>query len=338
MDRRRFFAVAVGAGIGALAPYYLYRQLTEGLERGHVRVKDYLDAGERAALLAITPNEDFYITSKGATPSVDAAAWRLKIDGLVARPLELTLAQIRALPPIERYLTLECISNPVGGKYIGNALWRGVELGPLLDQVQVNSEARYAVLYGADGYSTGIPLARLLEPVNFLALEMNGEPLPRAHGYPLRIFIPGKYGMKQPKWLTRIEFVDQAYLGYWERQGWSDVAERKIQSTIEEPNDGARIRGTSFILTGYAITDLAGIKAVEVSFDDGHTWQAANIFSNPSPQVWTFWKYVWVNPPKGKHALRVRARDGRGRVQPAEESDAFPEGSSGLHHVRIEVL
>lgn len=338
MDRRRFLTVAMGTGVGAVVPYFVYRQLAGDLQRGHVRVKDYLNAGERAALLAITPNEDFYITSKGASAWVNAEAWRLKIDGLVEKPLEFTLSQIRGLPAIERHLTLECISNPVGGKYIGNALWGGVELKPLLEQAGVKPGAHYAVLYGADGYSTGIPLERILNPVNFLAYQMNGVALPRDHGFPLRIFIPGKYGMKQPKWLTRIEFVNEAYLGYWEKQGWSDKAERRLQSVIDDPGDGARIRGTNFVLTGYAIADLAGIKAVEISFDDGRTWQPASIFSNPSPQVWTFWKYVWVNPARGKYTLRVRAISGRGQVQTAQNSDAFPEGSSGYHRVKIEVV
>lgn len=338
MDRRRFISVAMGAGVGALVLYYLYRQVMGDLRRGHVRVKDYLEGGERAALLAITPNEDFYITSKGSAPSVNVEAWRLKIDGLVEKSQEFTLRQILELPAIERYLTLECISNPVGGKYIGNAVWRGIELKPLLEQAKIKPEAHYAVLYAADGYSTGIPVERMLNPANFLAYEMKGEPLPREHGFPLRIFIPGKYGMKQPKWLTRIEFVNQAYLGYWEEQGWSDKAERRIQSVIDDPADGGKIRGANFVLTGYAITDLAGIKAVELSFDDGRSWQPASIFSNPSPQVWTFWKYVWVNPANGKYTLRVRALDGRGQLQTAQNADPFPEGASGYHRVKIQVL
>jgi DMSO/TMAO reductase YedYZ molybdopterin-dependent catalytic subunit len=337
MERRRFLRIVAGGGVGLMLPYALYHYLEAGMNSGHIGVKDYLKYGPQAALRAITPNADFYLTSSRGEPAVDAAKWSLVVDGLVEQPLRFTYDEVRKLPPYETTLTLECISNSVGGNAIGNARWRGTLLKPLLDRARAKPSAVYAVLYGAEGYTTGIPLERILRPENFLAYEMNGERLPRQHGFPLRIFLPGKYGMKQPKWLTRIEFVDKEYLGYWEYQGWSNNAERQTQSVIDDPGDGARISGGNFVITGYAVADESGVSRVEISADGGQTWQPVEIFSNPSPYVWAFWKYVWANPPQGKHTLTVRATDGRGQVQTAARASEWPSGATGYHSVTVNV-
>jgi DMSO/TMAO reductase YedYZ molybdopterin-dependent catalytic subunit len=338
MERRRLITLAGAAGVGILLPYSFYRYLAHGIHLKHIGVSDYLDAGPEAALRAITPAGDFYLMSSNGEPRVDAAEWSLTIDGLVEQPLRFSYDEIRAQPPHETHLTLECISNPLGGRYIGNARWRGTRLLPLLERAQPQREAAYAVLYGADGFSSGHPLPRILAPENFLAWEMNGEPLPRKHGFPLRIFLPGKYGMKMPKWLTRIEFVDREYLGYWERQGWSNSAERQVRAIVDDPRDAAHISGSVFILTGYAVAGAAGVAGVDISFDDGRNWRPVEIFSNPIPsQMWAFWKYVWADPPKGKHTIRVRATDGEGRVQTAERSGEWPDGVTGHHSITVTV-
>lgn len=337
MERRTFIAIAGAAGVGVLLPYTFYRYLAYGLNVRHIGVKEYLDTGPEAALSAITPAGDFYLMSSNGEPRVDAEAWSLVIDGLVEHPLRFNYNELRALPPYETHLTLECISNPIGGRYIGNARWRGTRLLPLLERAAIKPEAAYAVLYAADGFSSGHPLDRILRDDNFLAWEMNGEPLPRKHGFPLRIFLPGKYGMKMPKWLTRIEFVDREYLGYWERQGWSNNAERQLRAVVDDPRDAARISGSVFVLTGYAVAGAAGVERVELSFDDAE-WQLVEIFSNPIPsQMWAFWKYVWVDAPKGQHTIRVRAIDREGRVQTAERSGEWPDGITGHHAITVHV-
>jgi len=339
MERRRFISIIGGAGAGILLPYALYRYLMAGTNVGPIGVRDFLKDGPQAALRAITPAGDLYIMSSHGDPAVDAAKWSLRIDGLVDNPLQFSYDEVRRLPPYETCLTLECISNPIGGRYIGNAVWRGTLLKPLLERARPLADAVYAVLYAAEGYTTGHALASILLPENFLAYEMNGEPLAREHGFPLRIFIPGKYGMKMPKWLTRVEFVDHAYLGYWERQGWSNTADRQLRAVVDDPRGAAHISGASFIITGYAVADASGVSRVEVSTDSGRTWQAVEIFSNPLPsQVWAFWKYVWANPPKGKHTLQVRAIDGVGRTQTPERSGEWPAGATGYHTVTVEVL
>jgi DMSO/TMAO reductase YedYZ molybdopterin-dependent catalytic subunit len=339
MDRRKFISIVGGAGVGILLPYALHRYLALGTSAGRIGVKDFLKDGAQAALRAITPAGDLYVMSSHGNPSVNVANWSLVIDGLVENPLRFNYDEIRRLPPYQTYLTLECISNSIGGRYIGNAQWRGTLLRPLLDRARVKANAVYAVLYAAEGYTTGHSVARILRPENFLACEMNGEPLTREHGFPLRIFLPGKYGMKMPKWLTRIELVDKEYLGYWEHQGWSNAAERQLRAVVDDPHEAARISGASFVITGYAVADASGVSRVEISTDNGRIWQPVEIFSNPLPhQVWAFWKYVWVNPPKGKHTLEVRAIDGGGRAQTAERSGEWPAGATGYHTLTLEVL
>jgi DMSO/TMAO reductase YedYZ molybdopterin-dependent catalytic subunit len=337
MERRTFIIGAVAGGIGLLQYALVTRYMNRLREPRGFSVKDYLEQSDRAALLAITPNEDFYVTTKGEAPNVRAADWRLKIDGLVAQPLTLTLSELLAQPPLEKVLTLECISNPIGGHYLGNARWTGTPLRPLLDRVQPAKEAAYAILYGADGYSTGHPVERLWNAENFLAYQMNGEDLPRAHGYPVRIFIPGKFGQKQPKWITRIEFVNHAYLGYWENKGWSDECERWAHARFTDLQDGAKISGKSFVLTGYAVGNLDSIRAVEISFDDGKTWVATNLFSSPSALAWSFWKYVWVDPARGNYRILVRAVDGQGRLEGWEPREIFPNGATGQQALKITV-
>lgn len=152
-----------------------------------------------------------------------------------------------------------------------------------------------------------------------------------------RVFIPGKYGMKQPKWVTRIEFVNKAYLGFWESQGWSDHGERWAHARFTDLKDGAKISGKNFELTGYVAGNLDGIKAVEISFDGGETWQPANLFSNPSPLAWSFWKYIWIEPKPGHYKIAVRAIDGKGRVESYGPRDIFPDGATGQHVLKVTV-
>jgi len=337
MERRTFIIGAVAGGIG-LAEYGFVSRYMNGLRapRG-VSVRQFEKFQEQAALVAITPNEDFYVTSKGSTPRVDRALWRLKLDGLVAHPLSLSFTDLLSLPSIDRTLTLECISNPVGGTALGNARWTGTLLKPLLERAQPLPEAAHAILYAADGFSTGHPLERLWNEENFLAYKMNGEGLPPDHGYPARVFIPGKFGMKQPKWVTRIQMVNKAYLGYWETQGWSDVCERWAHARFTDLNDGAKISGQNFELTGYALGNLDGVRAVEISFDDGATWQKTNLFSNPSSLTWAFWKFLWVRPQPGAYKIRVRSIDGKGRIEGPEPQGTFPEGATGQQMMNVTV-
>jgi DMSO/TMAO reductase YedYZ molybdopterin-dependent catalytic subunit len=337
MERRTLIIGAIAGSIG-LFEYATVSRWMDGIgDPQGLSVKAYEKYGQRAALMAITPNDEFYITSKGFTPSVNREKWQLKFDGLVSHPFSINYLELLALPRIEKVYTLECISNPVGGNAIGNAQWTGTPLKPLLDRAAPSGEATHAAIYAADGFSTGHPLARLWNEENFIAYQMNGQDLPPVHGYPVRIFIPGKFGMKQPKWVTRIEVVKRPYSGYWESRGWSDLCERWAQGRFTDLKDGARISGRNFEFAGYAIGNLDGIRAVEISFDNGKSWNPTTLFSNPSPIVWTFWRYVWPNPKPGKYHIRVRAIDGKGRVEGPGPTSTFPSGATGQEAVTVRV-
>lgn len=278
----------------------------------------------------ITPNADFYVTSYGSTPRVDPNQWRLKIHGLVANPLQLDLAAVKAMPPVKETLTLECIGNPPNGTAIGNAVWVGPKLKPLLERARPSGKAVYAALRGADGYATGIPLEELLREENFLPCLMNGAALPPDHGFPLRIFIPGKYGMKQPKWLTEIELVDHEFIGYWEARGWSNSAWRKVNSGFFYPQvsynffnliaPAAKVTAP-VELAGWALAGPSGVRRVDLSTDDGATWNTAELAPAGSPYIWTVWKYRFAPRRAGAYKVRVRATDGEGRAQPPRDPD-----------------
>jgi DMSO/TMAO reductase YedYZ molybdopterin-dependent catalytic subunit len=338
MDRRRFISIAGGAGLGILLPYAVYRSLAYGFGAGHVNVEGYEQFGPEAALRAIAPVDQFYVTSSHGEPAVDVNKWSLTIDGLVTDPLHFEYDDIRKLPRYETTLTLECISNEIAGGLIDTADWRGTLLRPLLERAGLKPNAKFAILYAAEGYTTGHTAERLMRGANFLAYNMDGEPLTRIHGFPLRVLMPGIYGMNTPKWLTRIELVDKSHLGYWEWMGWSDTGERQLQFVIDDPHEAAQIEGQSFVVTGWAVTNAVGVAKVEISTDGGATWNPCQIFSNPMPsQVWAFWRYVWANPAQGKHEIQVRATDASGKLQTSSRSGEWPDGATGYHTVTVNV-
>ncbi|HYK63913.1 MAG TPA: molybdopterin-dependent oxidoreductase [Patescibacteria group bacterium] len=292
-----------------------------------------------------TPNANFYITSYASTPRVAAGSWRFKITGLVENPRQFSYADIRKLPKIDEMLTLECISNPPDGTAISNANWTGVRLRPLLEQAGVKPAAKFVAMRGADGYHTVLPVDELMRQENFLPYLMNGVPLPPDHGYPLRIFIPGKYGMKQPKWLTELEFADHEIPGYWEVRGWSDTCWRKVNSGFFSPRvegglfsifDKKAIVKAPLDIFGWALAGPSGIKRVEISSDDGATWRDAQLVENSSRYVWTVWKYHFAPRAAGDFKLRVRATDGEGVAQPPADPQTG-SGMSGQARIALEV-
>ena len=292
-----------------------------------------------------TPNDKFYITSYSSTPLVNVDSWRFTIKGLVENPKRFSYSDIQKLPKIDEKLTLECISNPPDGTAISNAVWTGVRLRPLLEQARVKPGARFVAMRGADGYHTVLPVDELMREENFLPYLMNSVPLPPEHGYPLRIFIPGKYGMKQPKWLTELEFADHEIPGYWEVRGWSDTCLRKVNSGFFSPRvEGGlmsifdkKAKVTAPVdIYGWALAGPSGIKRVEVSTDDGVTWRDAQLVENGSPYVWTVWKYRFAPRAAGDFMIRVRATDGNGVAQPPTDPQTG-SGMSGQARLAIEV-
>lgn len=285
---------------------------------------------------AVTPTDDFYIVSKNfsmfGNPVVDAERWRLEIDGFVARPFSLGYDELLALPAEEVYLTLSCISNEVGGPLISTALWRGVPLARMLERAGPLPEGARVSFLAADGYSSSVPLAVALARPAMVAYAMNGQPLPRSHGYPARVLLPGRYGMKCPKWLRGIRLVGDDDRGYWESRGWSDSAIVKTASRIDLPRRGAVVPAGRLPAGGIAFAGDRGVAGVEVSLDGGRSWARAATRPPLSPWTWVLWTWEARLPP-GQHELRVRAVDGRGEVQSEVVADPLPDGASGHHTI-----
>jgi DMSO/TMAO reductase YedYZ molybdopterin-dependent catalytic subunit len=285
----------------------------------------------------VTPTEDFYTVSKNfIDPQVAVGGWRLKIGGLVDRPLELTYDELTALPASEGYYTLMCISNEIGGDLWGNAHWRGVKLKYLLEQAGVHTDAYKAVFSAADDYKDSVRLDRALHPDALLAWEMNGEPLKREHGYPARLLIPGIYGMKNVKWLNGITIVADDFRGFWQNQGWDDAAPYQTESRIDAPRGRVSVAAGPLAVGGVAYAGDRGIQSVEVSSDGGRTWQPAQLKPGLSPYAWQLWRADLQLDPSVK-TLRVRATDGQGRPQTREENPPFPSGATGYHTITIAV-
>jgi DMSO/TMAO reductase YedYZ molybdopterin-dependent catalytic subunit len=289
--------------------------------------------------LEVTPTGQFYVVSKNFfDPTVDVAHWSLKVSGEVNTELKLSLDEfIKAAPAVERYQTLECISNEVGGDLISTAKWKGVRMKDVLTQAGVKQTARSVVLRSTDGYTESLPLEVAMDPESLLAYEMNGERLSQKHGAPVRVLILNRYGMKQPKWLVALELSDKDYTsvrGYWELQGWSIEAIVKTNSAFRVET----LEGSALMLGGWAFAGNRGISKVEFSPDDGKTWLPAALKEPPlGLNCWQFWSAEWKPPAPGDYAVKVRATDGKGQLQPAEATPTLPDGVQGYHTVKVHV-
>jgi DMSO/TMAO reductase YedYZ molybdopterin-dependent catalytic subunit len=289
------------------------------------------------AVPRITSLADFYKVSKNflSDPRLDAKQWHLSVEGLVNKPTVFSLNDIRALPSVEKQHTLTCISNDVGGDLIGNATWKGVRLADILQLVGVKEGVRKVALAGADGYEDSILLERAMNPGAVLVYEMDGAPLLPEHGFPLRLLVPNIYGMKNLKWITKIELLSSEFQGYWQRSGWSDPALIKTMSRIDVAKGGAA--GQPISIAGIAFAGERGISTVQISDDGGKTWQAAQVESPDIPNVWSRWVARWIPKVNGSTRLLVRAVDGKGEIQTSKSAAPFPDGASGWHSVDVRV-
>ena len=291
----------------------------------------------------ITPNDEFYITTYSDTvPAIDQRTFRLRIDGIVEKPLALSMQDLETLRDKTEFVTLECIGNPVGGDSIGNALWDGVTLKKVVSQAIPGKDIVKTVFHAEDGYTDSIPYSLSLSEDVFLAFRMNGEPLPREHGYPLRAIVPGIYGMKHVKWLSKIELVNYNFKGYWEKRGWSDDAVIPIKSEILMPMEGKNIPIGNYVIGGVAFAGRFGISKVQISLDNKNTWHDAAIKPPLSKWSWTLWSYNWKPAKEGDFVIAVRGMDRAGTVQQSASLvgklfRSFPDGARGLHSVRVKV-
>jgi DMSO/TMAO reductase YedYZ molybdopterin-dependent catalytic subunit len=286
----------------------------------------------------LTPVENFYITTKNFTdPNLDVNQWSLTIKGLVANPMTLSMADIKALPQVKVVHTLECISNTVGGDLIGNQRWTGVRVADLMKKVRPQSGVVDMIFRAADDYTDSVPISVLMNPDTVLAYEMNGKPLVPKHGYPARLLIPGIFGMKNVKWITQMEAVNYDYKGFWQSQGWSDPAPYLTMSRIDYPTGGA-VKQKPLYVGGIAFAGNRGIGRVEVSVDGGKTWGDAQVRRPLGRNTWVLWTYPWIPTAPGDTTLVVRATDGTGAVQTADDANNYPDGATGYHKVAVKVV
>ncbi|MGQ0465102.1 MAG: molybdopterin-dependent oxidoreductase [Sporichthyaceae bacterium] len=295
------------------------------------------DFGIRGLSPYFTANRDFYrIDTALVIPRLKVADWRLRIHGLVERPLELTYADLVAMPTIERDVTLMCVSNEIGGHYNGTARWLGVRIADVLARAGVRLGADAVKSTSADGWTCGTPVAALTDPGRdaMFAIGMNGVPLPFQHGFPVRMVVPGLYGfVSATKWLVDFEVTRfDAFEAYWTRRGWAAQAPVKTASRIEV----ARPSGTAgtVALAGVAWATHRGIDRVEVGVDG--RWVEAELAPWSNPDTWRQWRVSNLELPPGRHRVAVRAIDGTGAVQTADRAEPVPDGASGYHVVQVE--
>ncbi|MEV4748776.1 molybdopterin-dependent oxidoreductase [Streptosporangium sp. NPDC049248] len=288
----------------------------------------------------VTPNSDFYrVDTALVVPQVDPGSWTLKIHGMVDRPVELTFADLMKRTVVEADVTLCCVSNEVGGPYIGNARWLGVSLADVLRDAGVRRGADMLLSTSADGWTAGTPVDVVLDGRDaLLAFGMNGEALPVDHGFPVRQVVPGLYGyVSATKWVTDIRVTrfdeDEAY---WTPRGWSAKGPIKTESRIDLPRDGASISAGRTVIAGVAWAQHKGVDAVEVRVDRG-PWRQARLAEAPTADTWRQWVLDDWDATPGSHTIEVRATDATGYTQTADRVPVAPDGATGWHTIQVRV-
>lgn len=352
-DRRLFLGALVGVAGVALGSAIIGRQLilarseqvrtSLALPEPNVRVVPP-QPGQFFDVPGLTPivvkEPAFYrIDTALVVPNVDPDGWRLRVTGMVDRELELTLGDLMTMPQVERYVTIACVSNDVGERLVGNAAWQGVHLTTVLEEAGVQPGATQLVGRSVDGWTAGFPTEIAFDGRDpLIAIGMNGETLPRVHGYPARLIVPGLYGYTSAtKWLEEIELTTwDAFDAYWVPRGWAKFAPIKTQSRIDVPKSGQRVEGGPVVAAGVAWAPTRGITRVEVQVDDD-AWIDAEITEPLSPEAWIQWTAELSVSP-GDHEIRARATDGAGERQPAPYVDPRPDGAEGWHFIRFRAV
>lgn len=343
IDRRQFVIrlggataalTVVGAGLGAL--------LKPRLEPVSVEVAQNTTLTNTGDTLVPAPgtrpeytplDQHYRIDISARPPVIDGTAWRLKVEGLVDNPTEFTLDDLRAFPAIDQFVTLACISNRLGGDLTSTTRWTGVSLQTIMDVVQPKANGTHLRITSADGFDEVLDLSLAQEDSRvMLAYDWDGEPLRQKHGFPLRVYIPDRFGMKQPKWITKIEVIDKWEEGYWVRRGWSAEAIMVTTSVIDTVAADSLIQdGDRYLVPigGIAHAGARGIQKVEVKVDNG-AWVEAKLRAPLSETTWVIWRYDWLFAP-GTHTFAVRCVDGDGTPQIETVRGVRPDGATGIH-------
>jgi DMSO/TMAO reductase YedYZ molybdopterin-dependent catalytic subunit len=338
MGRRAFVLSAVGAAVaggGVGLARKLYRAATFSYDGTQYKGR---------IVQPITPNDLFYCVTKNVIdPRVDVRLWHLEVNGLVRNRATWRFQDLKRFSAVEQQTTLMCISNGLDAGLISNAVWKGFPLRDLLDQAGVISDAARVRLHGVDNYTDTIPLEKAMAPTTLLGYEMNGVPLPDRHGYPLRVIVPGYFGEKHVKWLTRIEVTDANAKGFYETQGWGPDFIAPTRSRIDVPDHESwlslsQLNGPIEV-KGIAYGGDRGISRVELSFDDGKTWNDTEIYYAGGDLAWSLWKARdgWIPEAPGDYTVVVRAIDGKGGVQEWEPDRSPFSGATGFHKIVVHI-
>jgi DMSO/TMAO reductase YedYZ molybdopterin-dependent catalytic subunit len=333
---RRQILSAVPLGIAAVSLGVLGLRLLPNWYQAIFRAPE---AGLAGATPQITPVQNFYIVSKNfGDPVIDGRGWSLSVGGLVDKPFKVSLVELRGLPSTLEYVTLECISNNVGGPLMSTGGFTGVSLRDLLAMANPRSSGTWAAFKARDGYTESLPMNLIQSaPEILVAYDLDGAPLPNSHGFPARMVIPGHYGMKGPKWLDSIDLVDHESGGYWEQQGWDRNAFVKTTARIDLPRDGDIVKLGPVSLSGVAFGGSRGVSKVEYSTDGGSTWNEAPFAPPLSRLTWVLWQATWTPAAEGTYKLLVRATDASGMTQASANAPSFPAGATGYHRIQIDV-
>lgn len=288
----------------------------------------------------ITPSKDFYrIDTALSVPKIDPEQWTLRIHGMVEEEFTLNFNDLLGMDLVEHYLTLTCVSNPVGGDLVGNAKWLGYPIRELLAKAKPLRGADMVLSTSIDGFSASTPLEILTDDRQaLLAIGMNDEPLPLEHGFPVRMVVPGLYGyVSATKWVVDLEVTRfQDKTAYWTTRGWSEKGPIKMSSRIETPRSFAKLPSGSIVFGGTAWSQHVGIAKVEISIDDG-PWQEATLSTDVSADTWRQWRYEWKGAAPGNHTATVRATNSQGELQSETTAAPAPNGSSGWHRLQFSV-
>ncbi len=352
-DRRRFLLTAAGAAAlavgGAGAGQALLSRFNVSAARSGIALPAPVVTGPRppgGAQLAVpgispftTPDGSFYrVDTALSLPQVPPEQWHLRVHGMVERELDITFGQLLKRPLTEADITLACVSNQVGGPYVGNARWLGASLAALLREARVKRGADQILSTSADGWTCGTPIQTVMDGRNaLLAVAMNGQPLPVAHGFPARMMVPGLYGyVSATKWVVDLEITTfAAAKPYWVQRGYSPRAPIKTESRIDVPRPLAQVQAGRTAVAGVAWAPHRGIDAVQVRADHG-PWNLARLAPVPGIDTWRQWVWEW-DAPRGLHTLQVRATDGTHATQPSRRVPIFPNGATGWDTVTVSV-
>jgi DMSO/TMAO reductase YedYZ molybdopterin-dependent catalytic subunit len=287
----------------------------------------------------VTSNANFYrVDTAIVLPQVDPSSWQLRIHGMVNRELTLSFDDLIKRPLIEDYVTLCCVSDPVGGPYIGNALWLGASLAGVLREAGIQAGADQLMCTSVDGFTSGTPVATVMDGRDaLLAVAMNGTALPVAHGFPARMVVPGLYGyVSATKWVTDINVTTFANnYAYWAQRGWSQQAPIKTECRIDVPNGANQLSAGRTAIAGVAWAQHKGIDAVHVRVDKG-PWNQATLAAVPGIDTWRQWVWEW-DAPRGNHLIEARATDATGYTQTTAQAPPEPNGASGYPMALITV-